>query len=373
MSIVQKVIEYDIKYVFWAIVFIVIYILLDFKYTTRIRIIDFIAIAVMVILSALRDTVGSDYLQYLARYAHYNLYWDRISQSPMNEKLFYYLGYCFSKITDSPYGVFWMCALLLYPVLVITARKMTGKPSRVIGCYVFLEFYAVSNNILRQALAMELIMLGYFAWKYNKKCLAIIFMVLSVGFHASAGIGIVLIIVSEYITPNFRSLGLSIALGFTFIIVWRLLILNQVFAISTFLGRYANYLQATGSDIIRKGMYGYILFYVFLIYILLMHVQKVKSNIVMPNLYDGLVSKLICAIPFFFVATQISYANRVALYLYQFAIFAIPPLFDIKVKNKVLFRTMLMIVLVLWLSFSNIVACDNTFWQYELREVIEKD
>lgn len=370
MSIVQKVIEYDIKYISWAIVLVFIYILLDSKYSTRVRIIDIIAIAVMVILSALRDTAGSDYLQYLARYAHYNLYWDRISKSPINEKLFYYLGYCFSKITDSPYGIFWMCALLLYPVLVITARKITGKPSRVIGCYVFLEFYAVSNNILRQAIAMELIMLGYFAWKYNKKCLAIILIVLSLGFHTSAGIGILLIIISEFVKPNFTSLGFSIALGFFLLGTWR--ILGKVFKGNILISRYIVYLQKTGMDITRKGMYGYILFYIFIILLLLIHAQKIKSFILLSNLYDNLVAKIICSIPFFFVATQMSYANRVALYLYQFAIFVIPPLFDVKVKNKVLFRIMLIIILVLWLAFSNIVACDNTFWQYELREVIEK-
>lgn len=371
MSIVQKVIEYDVKYVFWSIVLVVIYILLDSKYTTKVRVIDMIAIAVMVILSALRDTVGSDYLQYLARYAHYNLYWDRISQSPMNEKLFYYLSFCFSKITESPYGIFWMCALLLYPALVIAARKITGRPSRVIGCYVFLELYAVSNNILRQALAMEFIMLGYFAWKYNKKCLAIILMVLSIGFHSSAGIGIVLIIASEYVKPSFYSLGLSIVAGFFLLFTWKIVI--QALKNNFLIIRYINYIQKTGLDVIRKGMYGYILFYIFLAYILLLHARKVKSIILLPNLYDGLVAKLICSIPFFFIATQISYANRVALYLYQFAAFAIPPLFDIKVKNKVLFRTMLVTVLVLWLFFSNVVACDNTFWQYELRKVIAKN
>lgn len=370
MSIVQKVIEYDVKYVFWAIVFVVIYILLDHRYTTKVRIIDMLAITVMVMLSALRDTAGSDYLQYLARYAHYNLYWDRISQSPMNEKLFYYLGYCFSKITDSPYGIFWMCALLLYPVLVIVARKITGRPSRVIGCYVFLEFYAVSNNILRQALAMELIMLGYFAWKYDKKYIAIILMVLSIGFHSSAGIGIVLMIASEYVKPDFRSLGFSIVSGFFLLFTWKIVV--QVLKNTIWINRYANYIQKMGLDITRKGMYGYILFYTFLVYILLLHASQIKSVMRVPNLYDDLVTKLICSIPFFFIATQISYANRVALYLYQFAIFAIPPLFDIKVKNKVLFRTMLIMLLVLWLAFSNIVACDNTFWQYKLREVIEK-
>ena len=76
---------------------------------------------------------------------------------------------------------------------------------------------------------------------------------------------------------------------------------------------------------------------------------------------------IILAIPLLFIATQITYVNRIALYLYQFSMFSIPILFDMRVLKKQTTRLILVLVLVLWLGFSNVVAMDNSFFQYSFQ------
>lgn len=365
MGSLKQAIIYDIQYVFVAVILVLLYILLDKRYTKKIRIIDWVAVVILVFLSGMRYNVGSDFQEYYMRYQHYTTFWDSISGRLVNEKVFYYLCHLFSKISKSEYGIFWMCALIMYPALVFVARKITGRPSRVVGCFVFLEFYAMSNNILRQFIAIELIMFGYIALKYKKRVLAVMLFALSFGFHLTAVIGVALIFMSKFIEPTVRNIGRSIGIGVIAVFLWRpfMKLLSNIPVI----GHYAHYMNQQGEPVIRYGMIGYILFYAFLAYKLIALSNKITIR---TKIYYDVISFIILSLPFFCIATQVSYFHRISVYLYSFSIFAVPDLYSVNygstLKNKRV-RINTSAMLVCWLLYSNIVSLDNTFWTYILR------
>lgn len=362
MNFLEQVVMYDIKYVFCAGILVLVYISMDKKYTKKIRFIDIIAIFVLIFFSAYRYNVGSDFQEYFARYKYINEFWYSVSPRITHEKLFYYLCHLTSKFTDHPFAIFHMCAWMLYPPFVVFARKLTGKPSRIVGCFVFLEFYAVSNNILRQAIAMELVVFGYYAWKYKKRKLSIILFAFSMGFHLTAIIGIGLVFVSQVIKPSYDSLRVAFICGIASLFVWKILL--HFVNVIPYISRYSSYLEHTGEDITRLGMWGYILFYTWICCLMIKNYRQIQ-NIDSPT--ASTISMIILAIPLLFIATQITYVNRIALYLYQFSMFSIPILFDMRVLKKQTSRLILVLVLVLWLGFSNIVAMDNSFFQYSFQ------
>lgn len=362
MSFPEQVLLYDIKYVFIASILVLIYIAMDKKYTKKIRIIDIMAIFVLVFFSAYRYNVGSDFQEYFARYKYINEFWYSVYPRITHEKLFYYLCHLTSKLTENPFAIFHMCAWILYPAFVIFARKLTGRPSKIIGCFVFLEFYAVSNNILRQAIAMELVVFGYYAWKYKKRKLAILFFVFSIGFHLTAVIGIALIVLSQIISISYDSLRISFVCGIASLFIWRILL--HFVNILPYINRYSSYLEHTGENITRAGMWGYILFYGWICCLLIKNYRQIQD---IDMATASTISMIILAIPLLFIATQITYVNRIALYLYQFSMFSIPMLFDVHISKKQNFRFLLALILIIWLGFSNIVAMDNSFFQYDFQ------
>lgn len=358
MDFAARVLVYDIKYVIVAVILIGIYLRLDDYKTTKLRIIDILAIIIMLVLSGARYNVGTDYQTYLSRYQHYMLNWADISKRLVQDRLFITLCHLFSCFTQSPYGIFWMCAILLYPLLVFVARKITGRPSRVIGCYVFLGLFASSNNILRQALAVELVMFSYIAWQRDKRIISVVLALLSIEFHTTAIVALACCIISKRIKVSFRSLGISIVGGIIFICIWKYL--TWIFVKISFFSDYAGYVNKQGADAVRLGMIGYIIFFAFITFELINYSRYIKNMSI--ERYN-MISLLILSIPLLFIATQVSYANRFAIYLYQFAIFLVPDLFLILSKKKK-YGMGLLIVLIVFLFYANIFSFDNTFWQY---------
>ncbi|MCI9359615.1 MAG: EpsG family protein [Hungatella sp.] len=367
MNFILMVLSYDIKYVIVACILLLIYILFDNKTTNKIRIIDFAAIIIMTGLSAFRYNVGTDFQSYLARYIHYNAYWNDISSKLTSEILFYKLCYAFSKLTDSPYGVFWLCALILYPSLILFARKISGRPSRIIACYVLLEFFGISNNILRQAIAMELCMFAFFAWKNKRKFFAIIFSIMSVGFHLTAVIGIVLIVLSTFIKPSRQKLGVFLIISLAafagiqvfFIVIKYIPIIN----------RYYHYFYEDMKLIMKIDCLGFFLFYLYISFWAFNYSARIKEKMNEKEciIFDRILSMLMLSLPITICGTQMFYFNRIAMYLFQFAIVIIPQFYRARYKNNLVTKVFLTCSLVIFLLFSNAASLDNTYWKYDFQ------
>lgn len=158
-----------------------------------------IAIIILCIFSAMRaSTVGTDTNVYLARYnlalkydfsQYFLIIWEK------KEIGFAGFVYAISKLTSGNTFIFLFTSQLLsvIPIYVVaTKNKETCSITHIMFYYLFI-FYPMSFNIIRQAITAAFLLLAYTELKDKKKSLAIVFALLSIAFHQSSVLGIILI------------------------------------------------------------------------------------------------------------------------------------------------------------------------------------
>ena len=76
---------------------------------------------------------------------------------------------------------------------------------------------------------------------------------------------------------------------------------------------------------------------------------------------------LMLSLPITICGTQMFYFNRIAMYLFQFAIVIIPQFYRARYKNNLVTKVFLTCSLVIFLLFSNAASLDNTYWKYDFQ------
>jgi len=229
----------------------------------------------------------------------------------------------------------------------------------------FLELFAMSHNIMRQAIAVELVMFGYIALKYHKRILGAALFTLSIGFHLSALAGIAVLLLYPRVIPTKQNIIKFNIIGLITAFTWRplLLIIKRI----SIFGKYTHYIEQTGHPIVRYGMVAYIFFYSLLAFWMIKYSDKISRKSIF---YHDAISQIILSIPFFYVATQIAYVYRIALYIFPISIFSIGDMLNAYANDYYLninVRLKLTFSMIAWLALANIIALDNTFWQFAIR------
>lgn len=171
-----------------------------------------VAILLVCIFSAMRaETVGTDTALYLKRYnmaqnldflKYFMMVWEG------KEIGFVGLTYGVYKITKgNVYIYLFILQLLSTAPVYYGLSKYKGKNTITIAFFVYLLIYfPLSFNIIRQAIAAAFVFLGYLLLKNEKRLFACIMCMISLSFHQSAFIGIILIsavIIFEKINNGF--------------------------------------------------------------------------------------------------------------------------------------------------------------------------
>ena len=123
-----QMIIYDIIYLAFSILCIALYTIFD-KKTKKIQPIDIIIILMLVIISGIRCNCGSDYYSYYIAYNNWLGNVDSIHMIIEDNSQFglYVISFLLKTITDFPYAIFWMIAVIIYPTMIIYMRKTTRK------------------------------------------------------------------------------------------------------------------------------------------------------------------------------------------------------------------------------------------------------
>lgn len=123
-----QMIIYDIIYLAFSILCIGLYTIFD-KKTKKIQPIDIIIISILVIISGIRCNCGSDYYSYYITYNNWIGNVDSVNTIIESNSQFglYVLSFILKSITDFPYAMFWMIAIIIYPIMIIYMRKTTRK------------------------------------------------------------------------------------------------------------------------------------------------------------------------------------------------------------------------------------------------------
>lgn len=229
-----------------------------------------------------------------------------------------------------------------------------------------LGFYAISNNILKQAMAMLIMIVAYECLARNKKIKFILLTLLASTFHTTAIIAAVLMILSRFIKPTYKNLWICIFIGIISVLLYN--VMGNILASIPILARYQAYFvnTLTYSSMLKEtiGVAVYAIVYIVITMLILSKREEIKEN----NL------EVYKRIPLLMVGITISIfsinnwtINRIALYLYQFVIVILPSLFSLKYtqRGKKIYIFMILLILVTSCFFLTIFASNNQYYQYK--------
>jgi peptidoglycan/LPS O-acetylase OafA/YrhL len=360
-------IKYDMLYTAFSIVCIVLYIIFD-KKTKKIQPIDIVMILILIIISGIRCNVGSDYYSYYVSYNNWLINVDSIYDviQANTQFGFYVLGFLLKGITDFPYAIFWLVACIVYPCMIIYMRKKTEKPSIAFMCFMLLGFFAISNNILKQTMAMLIMIYAYEALTKNKKIKFVLATLVAATFHTTAIIAAILMVISRKMKPSYKNLLFCILIGVIGLFAYN--IMGNIISHISLLERYQTYFinTTTYSSMIKEtiGVVIYALVYIAIAAILISKKEQIKE--IDEEAYKRIPLVMIgIAISIFAINNWT--INRIALYLYQFVITIMPALFAVKYtpKEKKTYMFLVIILLVAACLFLTIFAAENEYYSYQ--------
>lgn len=362
----SQMIMYDILFTTFSIICIMIYTIFD-KKTKKIQFIDIVMIGILIVISGIRCNAGSDFYSYYLAYNNWLPNIDSIIDVIQANSQFglYTLGFILRGITEFPYALFWMVACIVYPCTIIYMRKKTERPSIGFMCYILLGFYTISNNILKQAMAMLIMLYAYECLTKNKKTKFVIATLIAATFHTTAIIAAITMIVSRKIKPTYKNLAICILVGVLGFLAYN--IVGIVIGYIPFLERYQAYFTNTivYSSMMKEtiGTAGYALIFIAISVILISKKDEIREH--SEEEYKR-ISMIILGTAISIFSINNWTINRIALYLYQFIIVIMPSLFSIKYtpKEKKSYRLMIVVLLLSACLFLTIFAADNEYYSY---------
>lgn len=360
-------IKYDMIYTAFSIMCIVLYSIFD-KKTKKIQPIDIIMILILILISGFRCNVGSDYYSYYISYNNWLTNIDSIYDviQANTQFGFYILGFLLKSITDFPYAIFWLVACIVYPCMIIYMRKKTGKPSIAFMCFMLLGFYAISNNILKQTIAMLIMVYAYEMLIKSKKIKFVIATLIASTFHTTAIIVAILMVISRKIKPSYKNLLICVLVGVIGLFAYN--IMGNIISHISLLERYQTYFinTTTYSSMIKEtiGVVIYALVYIVIVAIFISKKEQIKE---MDEEAYKRIPLLMIGIAISIFAINNWTINRIALYLYQFVITIMPALFAVKYtpKEKNIYMFSIVILVVTACLFLTIFAAENEYYSYQ--------
>ena len=356
----EQMIKFNIYYLLFALLICFIYRLFN-KQNNKLQLIDIIIIVGLILISALRCNVGSDYYAYYLRYNGILNSYSNIFEIIKNSSscLFDILCFITMKITNYRFSIFWLIATILYCPLVIYLRKTSKKPYLGLMIFIFSGLFLISNNIIRQVLAMMFIFISYKYLDKKQPLKFILLIILAALFHKTALIAGLLLIIARKIKPNMQNLIILNIIG-----ILGFILFNPIInLIDNFIPiKYLNYIINNYGSMHKQtlSVLGYVIFYNIISLILIHKQDKIKE---ISSTKYKMISLIMVGIPISIISIRCWPMNRIALYLYTFIIILLPLIFDnIKTSKLKIFITL---ILIIWFSFINIFGGDNEYYNYE--------
>ena len=343
---------------------------------------DIFIITILVMLSSLRYNVGSDYTRYMASAVYSVRHFSDLNvlfSKQILDEYSYEIGYQLlavigGHICDSPYTIFWLVSLIIYPAIVLYGRKHTGNALYALSFYLLFGFWGMSLNVLKQAIAMVFILYGY-NFLRNKKYLKYVGCSLfAVLFHISSIIAILGVIIAnlKIIKPTKKVFWLFIIAGIVLRFSYN--IITSLLSHAGILGKYLNYFANENADRISRsfiwiGALIETVIVCIIIYLSVSHIEELRER---SSEADNVIVLIMIGIPLSImgISPTMWIANRLAKDFFLFLIILWPILLDkmghIKqfFQRKFIFnynkRFALWLTLVVWHALYSILMVDNS-------------
>ena len=360
-------------------IFVVIYALF-WKDGKKLRLEDILFMAMLIVVTSLRYEVGSDYLRYLGSYQFAARRFADLSTLFSRETLTRYsfeIGYEFvsvltSRLFSSKYAILWIISIILYIPIIVYCRKHTCNSKIAVGVFFLYGFWGLSLNVLKQAVAMMLVLYVQEALENKKYLRAVILSVIATSFHTTALLVCVILFIIHFgllkkiVSPTRQHLFLLIAIGivlrFSTGIILRILNRTELYT------QYLSYLTAGTEDRISRSFIwiGALIETVIVCVILYIAINKLKKIENRDPRLEKIISIVMLGVPFSIIGISktLWLSNRFAKYFFVFLIALMPMLLNTeelqdrfrKPSNS---RTVFWISFIIWHAVYAVLLLDN--------------
>lgn len=337
----------------------------NLKYTIT-SIPDFVVFTILTFFAGVRLNVGSDYYNYYIMFNTIN-YSDNLSDFiEYKHDGFSLLSYLLKQVSENEYIIFVAVAVILYGYFFYVIRCETKYKTASLICFMLLGFFAASLNILKQSIAMMLVICFYINLKNKNLLLSFFSAYLASLFHLTSLLPILVILVQNVIKvkPSKKLFYISVLLG---VITMASLpyIISAIITLVPAAEGYNVYVNWRRNGQIRMIIAVTVSCLMYLILIVNILKYNTFSELNNPKRYYE-ITFLIIGIVINIAALRIWVIYRVALYFYQFIIFVLPEMIysidDLKTRNN--FKKYLYILMLMYMLFSNIFLGDNEYYNY---------
>lgn len=213
------------------------------KNTKKKKFVFVVACILITLLMCLRKySVGVDTNEYYTMYNSYvvngwNIGWSRYEYG------FSYLVVILTKISTNPQTLIIVSSLFINVIVFRFIYKNTNYPFFIINLYLLLNYWFLNMNVMRQAMAVAIVLLGYEKLKKDKLVSFYIFVFLACMFHKISVVALVF--------PIFFHVRLSKIFYIELIVISLLVFVfgNNIYSLGLqILGKYDSYIDSKFSN-----------------------------------------------------------------------------------------------------------------------------
>lgn len=251
------------------VIFYILVFLLSFKIKKdKFSIFDVLMLLILILFSALRFGIGTDYHMYYGIYENFN----EIESSATSRTgiAYSYLMYIFKNVLMLDYQfIIAFTAIVTIISFYYFFKKNSENPGKTILFYVSIGLYISAFNGFRQNMSVALALVGLTLYKKNKKALSLPLIIIAALFHSST-----LILIFSYYIFCIRKITIKPQI---ILIISALLFLGYDIIFPFLIGlfnSYSGYIETSFNTTPGIGTYLMTFVYYFLYYILFQHYKK---------------------------------------------------------------------------------------------------
>ena len=319
---------------------------------------------IVVVISGIRCNFGSDFYSY---YRQYNYISDQILAFGGVQRFienniqvgYPYLMHIVRKINSSPYAIFWACSIIIYPSMFHWIDKKTTNKTYSVALFFLLGIFDITNNILKQSIALCLLLYAFDYLIDNKYIHFLILSIFAVLFHVSALAIIVAMVIAHFVNLGKKHIIL-LSITSSVLIVGYTLILTKIISAISILERYAKYLEGrefTSAFVITSILYT----------ALFVYLGSILSEIdLLSNKDKKRVNLIIISIVFTMLSLRYIVIIRIS-YMALLQVVILLPKIDkvgLQLKNKKLGISKYMTIVLIFFIITTLSAGNNRYYSY---------
>ena len=326
---------------------------------------DFVIFLIITFISSIRLNTGSDYYNYYLYFNEVKEYFSSLSDVIIKtHNGFFVLSYFLKSVTDFPYAIFVFVAVFSYYYLFKLLRSEVRDIPSALVCYFFLGYYAYSNNMIKQYIAMAFVMSAYLLFIRNHKFKSVVCCFMAVFFHYSALFVLIIMFLVRRLKPNMNMYWINIVIGIVGALTLNTFLsaFFDVFSSASGFAKYINW-RRSGQFRLIAAVTAMCAMYAVLTYYIVKYKNKILS--ISKNRYQEIIFLLI-GVCINIIAIRQWIINRMAVYFYQFVLLILPVLFESMGANeKKKLKTLLYCLMFGYMIFSSIFLGENEYFSYD--------